>query len=75
MEAVLSVQSIHKRYPGFVLENVSFSLAPNRIMGLIGKNGAGKQPPIFPINSSIRSTMTPGGVKSMKKLKVILPAT
>ena len=42
MEAVLSVQSIHKRYPGFVLENVSFSLAPNRIMGLIGKNGAGK---------------------------------
>ena len=42
MEAVLSVQSINKHYPGFTLENVSFSLAPNRIMGLIGKNGAGK---------------------------------
>ena len=42
MEAVLSVQSINKHYPGFALENVSFSLAPNRIMGLIGKNGAGK---------------------------------
>lgn len=42
MEAVLSVQNIHKHYPGFTLENVSFSLAPNRIMGLIGKNGAGK---------------------------------
>ena len=43
MEAVLSVQSINKHYPGFALENVSFSLAPNRIMGLIGKNGAGKK--------------------------------
>lgn len=42
METVLRVQGIHKRYPGFALENVSFSLAPNRIMGLIGKNGAGK---------------------------------
>ena len=42
METVLSVQSINKHYPGFALENVSFSLAPNRIMGLIGKNGAGK---------------------------------
>ena len=42
MEAVLSVQHINKHYPGFALENVSFSLAPNHIMGLIGKNGAGK---------------------------------
>ena len=42
MEAVLNIQSINKHYPGFTLENVSFSLAPNRIMGLIGKNGAGK---------------------------------
>ena len=42
MEAVLSVQSIKKCYPGFTLENVSFSLASNRIMGLIGKTGAGK---------------------------------
>ena len=42
MEAVLSVQNINKHYPGFTLKNVSFSLAPNRIMGLIGKNGAGK---------------------------------
>ena len=42
MKAVLNVQSINKHYSGFSLENVSFSLAPNRIMGLIGKNGAGK---------------------------------
>ena len=42
MKTVLSVQNITKHYPGFALENVSFSLAPNRIMGVIGKNGAGK---------------------------------
>ena len=42
MESVLCVQGLCKRYPGFTLDHVSFSLAPNRIMGLIGKNGAGK---------------------------------
>ena len=42
METVLHIQNINKHYPGFTLENASFSLAPNRIMGLIGKNGAGK---------------------------------
>lgn len=42
MEAVLSVQDISKQYPGFALDHVSFSLGPKRIMGLIGKNGAGK---------------------------------
>ena len=39
---VLSVAGLTKRYPNFILEDVSFSLAPGRIMGLIGKNGAGK---------------------------------
>ena len=42
MEIVLHVQSLCKHYPGFTLENVSFALAPKHIMGLIGKNGAGK---------------------------------
>ena len=42
MKELLSVQGISKQYPGFRLENVSFSLQPGRIMGLIGKNGAGK---------------------------------
>ena len=43
METVLDVQNIEKHYPGFTLENVSFSLKSKRIMGLIGKNGAGKR--------------------------------
>lgn len=42
MENILSIQNLHKHYPGFALENVSFSLAPNHIMGLIGKTGLEK---------------------------------
>lgn len=42
MDTVLHVEGIRKCYPGFVLDDVTFSLQSNRIMGLIGKNGAGK---------------------------------
>lgn len=42
MRSILDVRGICKHYPGFRLENVCFSLAPGHIMGLIGKNGAGK---------------------------------
>ena len=40
--SVLSVHGLSKRYPGFELRDVSFELTQGRIMGLIGKNGAGK---------------------------------
>ena len=43
MEAVLCVQGLYKHYPGFALEDVSFSLAPKRIMGLIGKKWGRKK--------------------------------
>jgi ABC-2 type transport system ATP-binding protein len=39
---LLTVQGLTKKYPKFTLQNVSFSLEQGRIMGLIGKNGAGK---------------------------------
>ena len=39
---VLRIEGLCKRYPAFVLENVSFSMQPGTIMGLIGRNGAGK---------------------------------
>lgn len=42
MGTVLCVQVLRKHYPGFTLENINFSLASGHIMGLIGKNGAGK---------------------------------
>lgn len=39
---VLEVSGLCKTYPGFALENVSFSLRRGEIMGFIGRNGAGK---------------------------------
>lgn len=40
--SMLRVQNLYKTYPSFALKDVSFSLESGRIMGLIGKNGAGK---------------------------------
>lgn len=42
MDTVLEVQGLCKRYPGFALEDVSFSVPRGYVMGLIGPNGAGK---------------------------------
>ena len=42
MTELLRVDQLNKHYPGFALQDVSFSVKPGRIMGLIGKNGAGK---------------------------------
>ena len=39
---LLDVLSLTKTYPKFTLKDISFSLQEGRIMGLIGKNGAGK---------------------------------
>lgn len=42
MTELLRVDHLNKQYPGFALQDVSFSVKTGRIMGLIGKNGAGK---------------------------------
>ena len=39
---ICTVKNLSKHYPKFSVQNISFSLAQGRIMGLIGKNGAGK---------------------------------
>lgn len=39
---ILSVSALTKTYPGFKLDNVSFSLEEGKITGFIGRNGAGK---------------------------------
>lgn len=40
--AILEVEGLKKEYPGFKLDNVSFSLREGKITGFIGRNGAGK---------------------------------
>ena len=40
--SILTVEGLHKRYPTFHLDDVSFALEPGYIMGFIGANGAGK---------------------------------
>lgn len=42
MNTLIEVEKLCKSYSGFSLDNVTFNLAPGRIMGFIGKNGAGK---------------------------------
>lgn len=42
MTAILEVRNLCKKYPAFQLDHVSFSVEPGSIMGLIGRNGAGK---------------------------------
>lgn len=41
-EPILEVAGLTKRYPGFALEDASFSLHAGEIMGFVGRNGAGK---------------------------------
>lgn len=38
----IEIRNVCKRYDGFALENVSFSLPRGCILGLVGENGAGK---------------------------------
>ena len=54
MTTLLNVDGITKRYRGFTLENVNFSVPAGYIMGLIGPNGAGKTTIIKLIMNLIR---------------------
>ena len=42
MTELLQVEHLSKQYPGFSLRDISFSVKPGRIMGLIGKHGAAR---------------------------------
>ncbi len=42
MEPILEVEDLCKRFPGFALQEVTFSMPRGAIMGFIGPNGAGK---------------------------------
>lgn len=40
--ALIEARGLIKRYDGFALQNVSFTVEPGQIVGFIGQNGAGK---------------------------------
>lgn len=42
MEDMVRVQGLAKRYDGFALEDITFSVPAGTIVGLVGSNGAGK---------------------------------
>ena len=42
MANLLEIRGLCKRYPAFMLKDVSFCVPQGAIMGLIGRNGAGK---------------------------------
>ena len=41
-ENAIEIKDITKKYDGFTLDNVSFDVPKDSIMGFIGQNGAGK---------------------------------
>lgn len=54
METILEVKGLSKNFPGFSLQNISFSLDRGYIMGFIGPNGAGKTTTIKLIMNLLR---------------------
>lgn len=54
MTDILNVAGLTKRFDGFTLKNISFSLKPGYIMGLVGPNGSGKTTTIKLIMNMLR---------------------
>ena len=54
MENAIEVRNLCKRYPGFALEDVNFSLPSGCVLGLVGENGAGKSTIINLLMNAIR---------------------
>ncbi len=50
----LEIRNLTKNYPGFKLDNISFTLPGGCILGLIGENGAGKSTTIKLILNMLR---------------------
>lgn len=53
---VLEVDYVNKEYPGFRLQDVSFSMESGTIMGFIGRNGAGKTTTLKSIMNMVHIT-------------------
>lgn len=42
MQNVIEINDLRKQYPGFLMQDITFSLPQGFVMGLIGPNGSGK---------------------------------
>ena len=51
----IELKNVTKRYEGFTLKDISFTLPQGAILGLVGENGAGKSTTIKLIMNAIRS--------------------
>ncbi len=54
-ENAIEIKNLTKRYDGFTLDNISFSVPKGSIMGFIGQNGAGKSTTINTILNIIKA--------------------
>lgn len=54
MEPILELKRVSKRFTGFAVNGISFSLEPGYIMGFIGANGSGKTTTIKLIMNLLR---------------------
>ena len=61
-ENAIEIKNLTKKYDGFTLDNVSFSVPKGTIMGFIGQNGAGKT---TTIRSLLNIIKTDGGTITM----------
>jgi len=59
--AALEIKGLCKDYPGFALDNVSFSVMPGSIVGFIGRNGAGKTTTLKSVLNLVHPSA--GGIK------------
>ena len=50
----ISVHNLRKRFPGFLLDDISFQVPCGRIVGFIGENGTGKSTTIKLILNQLR---------------------
>ena len=51
----LQIRSLTKKYDGFLLDNVSFSVPQGAVVGLIGENGAGKSTVMKSVQGAVRA--------------------
>ena len=72
MGAVIEARGLSKSYGKFrALDNVSFSAAAGRIVGLIGPNGAGKTTALRAISDSPTTKASAGCPSSIPMLSAI----